>query len=160
MVADHSHEPHGYWLPGMPRQRILCWVGLHDEPDCAVPVARTLASQSRGECHLVLCLDNPSPLTPELIDRAKRELAALYGDESRTIVLPGRPVREVARYARNYEMDLVVMGEQASAVEHRCGERIADLAPCTVMILLRPHRAVRPDPAPRQGAFPTSSPER
>lgn len=144
MVADSQRrEPPALFLPGMPCQRVLCWVGLHDEPDHAVPVARALAAQSRGQCHLVLCLDAPSPLTPELITRAKRELAALYGDEARTIVLPGRPVREVARYARNHEMDLVVMGEQASEVERRCGERFADLSPCTVMILLRPASALQ-----------------
>ena len=126
----------------------------------AVPLARALASLSDGQCRVILGLDAPSPLTPELITKAERDLAVLYGDAARIIVLPGRPVREVARYARNHDMDLVVMGEQASAVERRCGERVADLAPCAVMILLGPAESNRRrSPAP-DGAIPTSHPER
>ena len=38
-------------------------------------------------------------------------------------------------------VDLVVMGEQALKVERGCGERLADAAPCTVLILVPPvHR--------------------
>ena len=161
MVADpHGPAPTALCLPGMPCQRVLCWVGLYDEPDGVVPVAQALAEHHAGQCHVVMCLDAPSPLTPALITRAERELAALYGEDARTIVLPGRPVKEVARYARNHEMDLLVMGEQAAAVERRCGERIADRAPCTVMILLQPPRPAHPRSTPGRDVRTFSTSER
>lgn len=143
-------------LPGISCKTILCWVGSSEEQDAVVAVARSLANHSRGRCQVVMGLDSPfhhhqqdqrehrdrlrskSPLTPEVIGRAEKKLSKLYGSGVHTMVLPGHPVAEVRRYARNHKIDLVIMGEQGLRVEHQYGERLADRAPCPVMILLYP----------------------
>ena len=101
---------------------------------------------------MVMGLDSPArfgerqgravqgPLTPEAINKAERQLAQLYRDQPHIMVLPGHPVAEVRRYARNHNIDLIVMGEQAASIEQRYGERLADQCHCAVMILLPPQR--------------------
>lgn len=138
-------------IPGLKCDRVLCWVNSSDEPDDVVPVAKALAAESAGACHVVMCLDTlkrgggksgaltaSAPLTPKIISTAGRRLAELYGDHVRTLVLPGDPVREIRRYARNHRMDLVVLGGQGLDAERICGERLCDDAPCAVMILVLP----------------------
>jgi len=157
------------FLPGICCQRVLCWVGYLHERDPVVEVAQALARAGNGRCELVLGLDAPrrldqvpaGPLTPELIGQAERRLGQLYGSASRTMVLPGHPVREVRRYARNQRADLIVMGLQALQVEQSCGERLADEAPCPIMILLRPrpeHDQPTTRPPSREPSFSPSSP--
>jgi len=134
-------------LPGISCHTILCWVGSDDEADAAVEVAAALARHAGGRCQVVMGLDSPhrfradtpaTPLTPEVIARAERRLARLYGPTLRTMVLPGHPVAEVRRYARNHKVDLIVMGNQALEVEQSYGERLFERAPCPIMILLKP----------------------
>lgn len=136
-------------LPGVCCQTILCWVGSHDEQDGVVAVAAALARHGGGSLQVVMGLDSPhrfnddgggpvTPLTPEVIARAERRLARLYGDGARTMVLPGHPVAEVRRYARNHRVDLIVMGSQALQVEESYGERLFEQAPCPVLILVKP----------------------
>ena len=60
------------------------------------------------------------------------------------MVLPGHPVAEIRRYARTQNIDLIVMGEQALAVEKTYGERLLDDAPCTVMVLGLPQQTDNP----------------
>jgi nucleotide-binding universal stress UspA family protein len=134
-------------LPGISCHAVLCWVGSDDEEDVVVEVAAALAQRSGGRCQVVMGLDSPhrfkgdtpaTPLTPEVIARAERRLARLYGPTLRTMVLPGHPVAEVRRYARNHKVDLIVMGNQALDVEQSYGERLHERAPCPIMILLKP----------------------
>ena len=75
------------------------------------------------------------PLTPEIINAAKQKLSALYGDDVFTLVLPGHPIAEINRYARNKQMSLIVVGEQGLAVERDYGQCLSEDAPCTVMTL-------------------------
>jgi len=144
--------------------RVLCWVRSTEKPDSAVPLAQALARLHKGECHVVMSLDIPSgipdgtpsgipdgapsgthslsgrctPLTPEIINRAKQELANLYGDDVFTLVLPGHPITEITRYARNKKVKLIIVGEQGLAAEQDYGQRLCDDAPCAVMTLFRP----------------------
>lgn len=127
---------------------VVCWVGSQFSPDPAVQIARSLAALGGGTCSVVMGLDSPrdqrtghTPLTPEVISRAARKLADLYGPDAHTTVLPGHPVREVRRYAQNHDVDLVVLGSQALSVQNNYHEELSP--PCTVMILLQPD----PDPA-------------
>ena len=104
----------------------------------------------REACEVVMCLDAPHrldarrgadgqrvrPLTPEVIMSAERSLQRLYGPDTRTMVLPGHPVSEIRRFARNQSVDLIVMGEQAHAIEKEFGERLVDDAPCAVLSLV------------------------
>jgi K+-sensing histidine kinase KdpD len=129
-------------------RRILCWVCSAEKPDSVVPLAQILARMHGGECHVVMSLDAPSrsqspsgrsiPLTPEIINEAKRKLATLYGEDVFTLVLPGHPVAEIKRYARNKHMSLIIVGEQGLAVERDYGQSLCDNAPCTVMTLFQP----------------------
>jgi len=128
-----------------------------------VAAARTLARSESGSHEVVLCLDSPCrtrlaaelcvssrrPLTPKVLSRAQDKLAELYSWESPTLVLPGNPPEEIRRYARNNAVDLLVMGEQALALEHEYKDWICGDPPCAVMILvLRPTGHTHP---PQQG---------
>jgi nucleotide-binding universal stress UspA family protein len=129
-------------------RRILCWVCSTEKPDSAVPVAQILARMHKGECHVVMSLDAPPrthspsgrciPLTPEIINIAKQKLASLYGEDVFTLVLPGHPVEEIKRYARNKHMSLIIVGEQGLAAERDYGQSLCDNAPCAVMTLFQP----------------------
>jgi hypothetical protein len=136
--------------------KILCWVCSTEKPDSAVPLAQALARLHKGECHVVMSLDVPNgtpgghsagnhsfsgrctPLTPEIINRAKQELAHLYGDDVFTLVLPGHPITEIKRYARNKKVKLIIVGEQGLAAEREYGQKLCDDAPCTVLTLFIP----------------------
>jgi nucleotide-binding universal stress UspA family protein len=93
-----------------------------------------------------MCLDSPEkkPLTPEVIGQTGTELSTLYGNDIHTMVLPGHPITEIRRYARTRNIDLIVMGEQALAVEEAYGERLLDDAPCMVMVLAIPKQEENP----------------
>jgi nucleotide-binding universal stress UspA family protein len=131
-------------IPGLSPHAVLCWVDAADEREPAFELALALARSGAGECHVVLGLDSPQPLTPEAIGRAERKLAALYGGErdvpTVTMVLPGDPIAEVRRYARRHQVDLIVIGRQALAAERRLGARIADSAPCALLMFLHAAR--------------------
>jgi nucleotide-binding universal stress UspA family protein len=138
---------------GTEPRRILCWVGSADKQDWVVKVSDSLSKVCRGQCVTVMCLDSPSllegvgtaskkpakkPLTPEVIGQAGTRLSTLYGNDIQTMVLPGHPIAEIRRYARTRNIDLIVMGEQALAIEKAYGERLLDDAPCMVMVLAFP----------------------
>lgn len=139
-------------LPGRVLNEILCWVASDEEPDTTVQLAQNLAAQSDSRCQVIMGLDSPfrrtdgsfttttsqQPLTPETIAKTQRKLVALYGPDFHPVVVPGHPIAEIRRYAVNRQVDLVVMGEQALRVEKDYGERLADNAPCTLLILVPP----------------------
>ena len=139
---DHSAPR----LPGLPCKRVLSWVLSLVEADSSVPVAQALARSAAGSHQVVMCLetdpgnrpDLPSrrPLTPELIAEAQARLTRLYGWHSMALVLPGHPLVEIRRYAHNKHVDLVVLGEQALALERAHRDRLCDHAPCAVMVLV------------------------
>ncbi|MCP4196505.1 MAG: universal stress protein [Proteobacteria bacterium] len=157
MTVERNHiAPSDFILRltrGTAPRRILCWVGSADKQDWVVKVSDSLAKVCQGQCVTVMCLDSPSrlggvgtdlkkpakkPLTPEVIGQAGTKLSTLYGNDIQTMVLPGHPIAEIRRYARTRNIDLIVMGEQALAVEKAYDERLLDDAPCMVMVLAFP----------------------
>ncbi len=78
------------------------------------------------------------PLTPEVIARTESQLQELYGDRVSVMVLPGNPITEIRRYARNKKMDLICIGNQALAVETVYGQRLTEDAPCPVIVFFAP----------------------
>ncbi len=129
----------------LPR-RVLCWVSSSERKDSVVHIAEALSKSCQGQCVTVMCLDSPvkKPLTPEVIGQTGTNLSKLYGDEIHTMVLPGHPITEIRRYARTRNIDLIVMGEQALAVEMAYGERLLDDAPCMVIVLALPNPEENP----------------
>jgi nucleotide-binding universal stress UspA family protein len=137
-------------FPDLDVEILLCWVGSAEEADPVAAVAQALAANLGATCQMIMGLASPfgssrtsgqgsadlEPLTPGAIATTQRRLAALYGRELQPIVVPGNPVVEVRRYAAVHRVDLVVMGEQAMHVEQECGQRLADNAPCMVLILV------------------------
>ena len=130
---------------------VLCLVNSISEQEKAVGVAKSLAACSSGICKVVMCLDAPrltsrgdkglgkhAPLTPEVIGKTEHKLSELYGKDVSSMVLPGHPVTEIRRYARNNGVDLIVIGEQGMALERKYNERICDDVPCVVMMLSFP----------------------
>lgn len=137
-------------IPGYEADSCICWVGSVKQQDIAFEAARLLAAP--GVCHVVMCLDTPSrlrsapsdgprrqePLTPELISTAEAMLRHLYGNGAQVMVLPGNPITEIRRYAHTHGVKLIVMGEQAAALEKEYGERLVDNAPCSVLLFINP----------------------
>ena len=160
MLTDGSQKEKNQMILSLMRgvdlKNVLCWVDSTDRQDWVVKVGKALADSSSGRCHAVMGLDSPSqigsgkrgraPLTPEIIALAGKRLSSLYGDEIHTMVLPGHPVAEIRRYARTRHIDLIVMREQALAVERAYGERLIESAPCMVMILATPEPEKRNQP--------------
>jgi nucleotide-binding universal stress UspA family protein len=152
---------------GIEPQKVLCWVNSNEKRDWVVNVAKALSASYQGICHAVMCLDCASrirprlpqtgspvsqPLTPEVIGQAGQRLSALYGDDIHTMVLPGDPITEIRRYARTHQMDLIVMGEQALAVEQLYGERLLEDPPCMLMILAMPEQLHTKHPSKADGS--------
>ena len=147
--ATPSHRP---LLPGVRCNKVVSWVDSFVQRDHSVAVAKALVAFETGYHQVVLCLDSPCraplavelrvsgqpPLTPEILSRAQARLAALYSWESPTLVLPGHPPAEIRRYVRNNAVDLLVMGEQALALEREYQDWICADPPCAVMILVLP----------------------
>jgi len=160
-VYEGNYNSNGVGLLANLGRRILCWVCSTEQPDAAVPLAQTLARMHKGECHVVMSLDAPHrlnhtagrsvPLTPEIINAAKQKLATLYGEDVFTLVLPGHPVAEIKRYARNKHVSLIIVGEQGLAVERDYGQSLSDDAPCAVMTLFQPTLRVEEE---RPGSTP------
>jgi len=141
-VQSHPPAPVLCALLGLEPERCVCWVGSLEEPDRVFDLARSLVGPDA--CEVVMCLDpgeagpHKRPLTPEVIMAAETRLQRLYGPNTRTMVLPGHPISEIRRFARTQEVDLIVMGEQAHAIERQLGERLIDDAPCAVLSLIHP----------------------
>ena len=91
-------------------------------------------SQSDGKDHR----GANAPLTPEVIAQTESKLAALYGDAVNIMVLPGNPIAEIRRFARNKKMDLIIMGNSACSVEQAYREELREKASCPVMKLYFP----------------------
>lgn len=135
---------------GLLGERCICWVASTRQTDGAVSLARDLVWPN--PCHLVLCLDSPDrvspekgggagrrrPLTPEVIGKATVMLRELYGPDTSVMVLPGRPLAEIRRYARTNQVSLIVMGKQALTVEAEYGERLLDDPPCPILVFVEP----------------------
>jgi nucleotide-binding universal stress UspA family protein len=137
-------------IPGYEANSCICWVGSVKQQDIAFEAARLMAAPRA--CHIVMCLDTPQrlrsaqsesprrqqPLTPEHISTAEAMLRHLYGQGAQVMVLPGNPITEIRRYAHTHGVKLIVMGEQASALEKEYGARLVDDAPCSVLLFINP----------------------
>jgi nucleotide-binding universal stress UspA family protein len=89
--------------------------------------------------------------TPELIERVTRDIQKKYHDQLEGhdpvvySVLPGNPHVEILRYAREKEVDLIVMGsmgrsEQQDLHYGSTVEQVSKMAHCHVMAIRNPEK--------------------
>lgn len=151
-------------------ERILVPTDFSDYSKTALTYGCELANRFDAALHMLHVLEEFQALTPEsgmllagdylqdLKQAAERELAKLpdpqwfTGGEARTTrcVRQGTPFVEVIRYAREHEIDLVVIGTHGrSGLSHvlmgSVAERVVRKAPCPVLTV-RPgqHEFVMP----------------
>ncbi len=138
-------------------RHILCPVDFSRTADVALGQAGLLAQRFGAELTVlhvvddpldVTCLHIPHPpqeqLREEMIKEAERTLQGRvlhtlrFLPRARTAVVVGPPFREIVRYAREHQVDLIVMGTQGlSGLDHlmmgSTAERVVRTAPCPVL---------------------------
>jgi len=138
-------------------RHILCPVDFSRTADAALGQAGWLAQRFGAELTVlhvvddpldVTCLHIPHPpqeqLREEMIKEAERTLQGRvlrtlrFLPRARTAVAVGPPFRQIVRYARENQVDLIVMGTQGlTGLDHlmmgSTAERVVRTAPCPVL---------------------------
>lgn len=130
--------------------------------DRAGAVARELARQAGARMHVVHVV--PPVTSPGQARQLLADLGGSLGPEERveTALLAGRPAREIVRYAREREIDLIVLGTHGRTGVTRVilgsvAEAVVRLAPCPVLTVPL-SVAAAPVPAEEPAAEPAAPP--
>ncbi|MCG8403919.1 MAG: universal stress protein [Phycisphaerales bacterium] len=137
----------------------------------ALIYARSFSEAYSAELHLVHVVDEAAmywmamgpnslpvaPATDELVDVSKQELKKFVQEHLQDLKVPlvtevcvGRPFMEIIRYARENEIDLIVIGTHGrSGLKHvllgSVAEKVVRKAPCPVLTIRHPeHEFVMP----------------
>jgi nucleotide-binding universal stress UspA family protein len=145
----------------MPFRNILVAVDFSQTSDDALGVAAELSRTSRARVHVVHVVPSvhiPYAIEPigfdfnaylrQSVDAATRQLAEIAARHPvepgllTTTVLSGAPAAELARYAQERAIDLIVLGAHGHGLIDRLligsvAERVARHAPCAVLMV--PH---------------------
>ena len=151
-------------------RRILFPTDFSDNARAALPYACAFAEQFGAELHILNVMYEMAQVVPETgtffttpvsnIDEVResteRALAKLPGPERKNVAnvvratVPGTPFLEIIRYAKEHDVDLIVMGTHGrSGLAHvllgSVAERVVRKAPCPVLSV-RPegHKFVMP----------------
>ena len=151
-------------------RRILFPTDFSDNARAALPYACAFAEQFGAELHILNVMYEMAQVVPETgtffttpvsnIDEVResteRALAKLPGPEGKNVAnvvratVPGTPFLEIIRYAKEHDVDLIVMGTHGrSGLAHvllgSVAERVVRKAPCPVLSV-RPegHKFVMP----------------
>jgi nucleotide-binding universal stress UspA family protein len=145
--------------------RILVPTDFSEPSDAALEYGRIVAAKFSAALHLLHVVETPAIVSPEayigespdiqtaLIEDAQQRLAALVTPSDRarftttTEVLCGAGARAIVEYARQQNVDLIVMGTHGrSGVAHllmgSVAEKVLRAAPCPVLTV-----RTRPIPA-------------
>ena len=152
-------------------ERILFPFDFSDLSLHALPYARSFAESYNAELHIVHVVDeayqywmamgpNSLPIGPppeELLAASAQELEKFVQEQFaksplaiKTKVMIGRPFMEIIRYARDNNIDLIVLGTHGrSALKYALlgsvAEKVVRKAPCPVLTLRHPeHGFVMP----------------
>jgi universal stress protein A len=145
-------------------QRILLATDFSAISTHAVEYAILLGKTFRAELHVLHVLEVEIPQTiqggvylplsyfEELERRAPRQLEQVIGTEDRKsvaitpVIRHGTPYLEITNYARDHQMDLIVLGTHGrSGVSHllmgSVAEKVVRLASCPVMTIRPPQES-------------------
>jgi nucleotide-binding universal stress UspA family protein len=147
-------------------KRILVPTDFSDHSERAAAYALELARRYPAEAiHCVHVSDIPADLlaasnyymtgpSDEFIDKIRQESRSaldafvaknLPGVSTKTVFLEGRPFVEIIRYARDHEIDLIVISTHGrSGIKHALfgsvAEKVIRKAPCPVLVVKRDER--------------------
>lgn len=146
--------------------RILIPHDFSETSDAAVKYGIALARNFGARLHLLhvgddarLALETEFPLGLEgaVQDAVRERLMKIFTPVEQTVlkpefaVVPGLPAAEIVRYAREHDIDLIVMGTHGRGfvghvVMGSVAEKVVRAAPCPVLTVRRPqHEFVLPD---------------
>lgn len=150
---------------------VLVPIDFSEPSDSALTYGRTLARTFGGRLHVLHVVDNSvlfagvdgyvqdvaAVLSDMVEDAEKRILTCLTEDDWKnpktlTDVRTGGPAAEIARYARDENIDLIVMGNHGRGFVRgllmgRVAEKVVRIAPCPVLTVRAGEREfVIPDP--------------
>ncbi len=142
--------------------RILFPTDFSETAEHALELARDLATQNDACLHLLHVVRDPvshgwpgdaaGVMDPNLIvnwrrtaEQRLRELP-LDGTHTESAVCIGHPFLEIVRYARNNQIDLIVMGTHGRGpIQHMLlgsvAEKVVRKAPCPVLTVNKPDHA-------------------
>jgi nucleotide-binding universal stress UspA family protein len=144
-------------------KNILVATDFEAASDAALVYGRALARTFGASLHLLHVAENqflrPSPSDPPLVKAAQlRSLHERVTDDDRAtlraravIETSDDPAEAIVAYARNEQVDLIVMGTHGRSAMSQLlvgsvAERVVRLAPCPVLTVRQPEREfVRPD---------------
>lgn len=148
-------------------RRILVPTDFSETSEAAIAYAVELAKGFKASLHVLHVLDRKQPLEEgpefplnledEIQDAArKRLMGVLPNEQTKKLARPefalrvGSPPLEIARYAKDHDMDLIVMGTNGRGfVSHMImgsvAEKVVRRAPCPVLTVRHPkHEFVMP----------------
>jgi nucleotide-binding universal stress UspA family protein len=145
-------------------QNILVPTDFSEASDSALVYGRTLARTFNARLHLLHVVDDASYLAgvdgyalsgasvlADVTDVARKQLRTCLteedGRDSKTIpaVWTGSPAHAIADYAREEDIDLIVMGSHgrgfiSGLLTGRVAEKVVRIAPCPVLTVRKPER--------------------
>jgi nucleotide-binding universal stress UspA family protein len=152
-------------------ENILVATDFGEASDTALNYGRQLASRFGARLHLFHVVDNTftwagvdglatdiAALQAELEGAAREKLRLLLSEQDRRdlsaidrVAVAGNPAYEIVAYAKQWDIDLVVMGTHgrgtmAHMLMGSVAEKVVRLAPCPVLTVRTPeHEFVLPD---------------
>ena len=151
--------------------RILYATDFSDISLCALPYAKSFAREYKAELHCIHVVDEAyqswiamsgeglpiGPIVQEVLDTAEQQMKAFRSKHLSDIDTPvvtkiasGRPFMEIIRYAREANVDLIVLATHGrSAIRQALiggtAEKVVRKAPCPVLTIRHPeHEFVMP----------------
>jgi nucleotide-binding universal stress UspA family protein len=125
--------PHGLPFPG----RILVAADGPGHPEDAVRLAAAIALRS-GSDVVVLRVERKRRTARPEVDEAVAEIAEVTGTEPVEVVVAGEPHHVITEYAASECASLVITGNRGKtfvAGLHSVSERVAQRAPCSVLVI-------------------------
>lgn len=165
MASSDDHHIAENTAP-IPIRHILCPTDFSDLSLHALGYARSFAERNNATLHCLHVVDDAyqymvsmgpdsvpiGPPTEDLIGAAEEQMKRFVADHLSSVSLPvvsdvatGRPFVEIIAYARNHEIDMIVIGTHGrSGLKHvllgSVAEKVVRKAPCPVLSIRHPEQ--------------------